>query len=102
MTPEERFTRIAGFYEALKTVSIAIRTQKGGIALENYVGRFFAADTLEMLVAYGEAVSASNSKLKPMAAKYAEEFEKVKDLITPTNKPIYEMSLEEFERVMNI
>ena len=54
----------------------AICVQKGGIALENYVGRFFAADTLEFVA--------------------------VKDLTTPTQKPIYEMTLEEFEKIMNI
>ena len=102
MTPEERYIRIAGFYEALKTLSAAIRTQKGGIAPENYAGRFFAADILEMLNAYGEKLAAPDAKLKALVKKYHAEFETMKDLTTPSNKPIYEMTLEEFEKVMNI
>ena len=102
MTAEERYQRIAGFYEALKTLSAAIRTQKGGIAPENYVGRFFAADILEMLNAYGEKLTTNDARLKAAVKKYHAEYETMKDLVTPSNKPIYEMTLEEFERVMNI
>lgn len=102
MTAEERYVRIAGFYEALKTLSAAIRTQKGGIAAENYIGRFFAADVLEMLNAYGEKINPTDAKLKALIKKYQTEFQGAKNLITPSNKPIYEMTLEEFERVMNI
>lgn len=102
MTAEERYIRIAGFYEALKTLSAAIRTQKGGIAPENYVGRFFAADILEMLNAYGEKLNTNDAKLKAFVQKYNSEFQGVKNLTTPSNKPIYEMTLEEFEKVMNI
>lgn len=102
MTAEERYIRIAGFYEALKTLSAAIRTQKGGIAAENYTGRFFEADVLEMLNAYGEKLKPSDAKLKVLIKKYQSEFQGVKDLVTPSNKPVYEMTLEEFQRVMNI
>lgn len=102
MTAEERYIRIAGFYEALKTLAAAIRTQKGGIAPENYVGRFFAADILEMLNAYGERLKPTDAKLKTLIKKYQTEFLGMKDMVTPSNKPIYEMTLEEFERVMNI
>ena len=102
MTAEERYLRIAGFYEALKTLSAAIRTQKGGIAPENYVGRFFAADILEMLGAYGEKLTDADAKTKALIKKYRAEFETQKDLATPSSKPIYEMTLEEFEKVMNI
>jgi hypothetical protein len=102
MTAEERYLRIAGFYEALKTISAAIRTQKGGIAPENYVGRFFAADVLEMLDAYGEKLNPADARMKAAVKKYSAEFESVKDLATPTNKPIYEMTLKEFEKIMNI
>lgn len=102
MTAEERYIRIAGFYEALKTLAAAVRTQKGGIAPENYVGRFFAADILEMLNAYGEKLKPTDAKLKALIKKYQTEFVGMKDLVTPSNKPIYEMTLEEFERVMNI
>jgi hypothetical protein len=102
MTAEERYLRIAGFYEALKTLAAAIRTQKGGIAPENYAGRFFAADVLEMLDAYGKKLGAADAKMKALVRKYQAEFEAAKNLTTPSSKPIYEMTLEEFERVMNI
>ncbi|MDR0967383.1 MAG: hypothetical protein LBL75_00930 [Rickettsiales bacterium] len=101
MTPEERYIRVAGFYEALKTISAAIRTQKG-IAPENYVGRFFDADVLEMLNAYGEKLNTTDKQLTALVEKYKVEFENTKQLVTPNNKPIYEMTLPEFERMMNI
>ena len=34
--------------------------------------------------------------------RFAVQFDKVKDLTTPTQKPIHEMTLAEFEKVMNI
>ena len=91
MSPAERTESLARFYEQLKTVMAAICVQKGGIPIDNYVGRFFAADVLEMLVGAG-----------PAADRYKEEFARVKDLATPSQKPIHEMTLEEFEKVMNI
>jgi len=33
---------------------------------------------------------------------FEKQFENVKSLVTPNQKPIYEMSLEEFEKIMNI
>ena len=93
MNPAERFGNLAAFYEQLKIVMAAICVQKGGIPIDNYVGRFFVADVLEMLVASG---------VGPQTEKYKEEFDRVKDLVTPSQKPIHEMTLEEFEKVMNI
>jgi len=93
MSPAERFSNLAAFYEQLKTVMAAICVQKGGIPIDNYVGRFFAADVLEMLVSSGSG---------PQAERYKEEFVRAKDLVTTSQKPIHEMTLEEFEKVMNI
>ena len=33
---------------------------------------------------------------------FEKQFENVKDLVTPNQKPIYEMTIEEFEKIMNI
>jgi hypothetical protein len=33
---------------------------------------------------------------------FEKRFETVKDFVTPNQKPIYEMTLEEFEKIMNI
>lgn len=96
MNQKERFDNLSNFYENLKTVMAAICVQKGGIPVEGYVGRFFAADVLEMLDAYGRAAGGN------MAARYAGEFAAAKDLVTPSQKPMHEMTLEEFEKVMNI
>jgi len=88
----EKFDELTVFYEQLKTVMAAICVKKGGIAPEEYVGRFFAADVLEMIVSTGLDKS----------GEYAAEMESVKDLVTPSKKPVHEMTLEEFEKVMNI
>ncbi len=85
----------------------AICVEKGGIAMENYVGRFFAADTLEFVYEYGRRLMADKSITVPaevvaVIKKFEERYKKVQNLTTPTQKPIYEMTLEEFERVMNI
>ena len=84
----------------------AICVQKGGIALENYVGRFFVADVLEYVVEYGRRLIEQEKNLDKdivgLINRFAAQFEKVRDLVTPTQKPIHEMTLEEFERVMNI
>ena len=94
----ESFNHMAAFYEQAKTVMSAICANKGGLDMDNYVGRFFAADVAEFLVAYGEKSGADPELLK----KYQEEFETVRDLVTPSKKPVYEMTLEEFEKFMNI
>ncbi|MDR1360867.1 MAG: hypothetical protein LBJ18_00975 [Rickettsiales bacterium] len=97
MASNEKFLQLAGFYNQLLTVMSAICVNKGGIAAENYVGRFFAADVLQFLVSYGEKLGEKN-----LTERLRAEFEKVKDLATPSQKPIFEMTLEEFEKVMNI
>ena len=84
----------------------AICVEKGGIALENYVGRFFAADVLEYIVEYGNRVKKSGETIPQDVAGvmdlFEKQFESVKSLVTPNQKPIHEMTLEEFEKVMNI
>ncbi|MDR1027281.1 MAG: hypothetical protein LBL46_02595 [Rickettsiales bacterium] len=88
----ERFESLVGFYGAVKTIASAVCVEKGGIDIDNYAGRFFIADLLELIVAYGEKAGAKNldALRRELAARAAD--------ITPTNKPIYEMSLEEFEK----
>jgi hypothetical protein len=102
----DNFIRLANFYNQMTTIMSAICVQKGGIAIENYVGRFFAADALEFIAAYGRKLAAGGAPVSPeiasIVARFEAEYEKVKTLATPTQKPIYEMTLEEFEKVMNI
>jgi len=87
------------------TTMSAICVEKGGIAMENYVGRFFVADTLEYIVEYARRLTEAGPVPDDVANVikiFQERFESVKDLVTPTEKPIYEMTLEEFEKIMNI
>lgn len=103
----DNFIQLANFYNQLTTVMSAICVQKGGIAIENYVGRFFAADVLEFIVEYGKRLqdkegSNMDPNISAVISKFNEQYERVKQLTTPTQKPIYEMTLEEFEKVMNI
>ena len=84
----------------------AICVEKGGIAMENYVGRFFAADVLEYIVEYGNRVKKSGETIPQDVSGamdlFEKQFENVKSLVTPNQKPIHEMTLEEFEKIMNI
>ncbi len=103
----QKFISLANFYNQMAMMMSAICVQKGGIALEHYVGRFFMADTLEFVAEYGKRLLDKNEKnlsedVIAVIKKFQQQYEKIKDLTTPTEKPIYEMTLEEFERVMNI
>ena len=83
----------------------AICVQKGGLAIENYVGRFFAADTLEFVYEYGRRLvesGAATPEVRALVERFRVQYERVRDLTTPSQRPIYEMTLEEFERLMNI
>ena len=99
---------IAGMDKANPTAMLmsAICVQKGGIAMENYNGRFYAADLLEYVVEYGRRLIDVDKSLSPdiinLINRFTVQFDKVKDLTTPTQKPIHEMTLAEFEKVMNI
>lgn len=103
----QNFIKLANLYNQMTMVMSAICVQKGGIAMENYVGRFFLADVLEYVAEYGRRLEEQGkNKISPDVAavisKFRQQYELVKDLTTPTQKPLYEMTLEEFERVMNI
>lgn len=102
----QNYVKLANFYNEMAKVLSAVCVEKGGIALENYVGRFFAADVLEFIVEYGNKLKKTGIKIEPDVASvmdlFEKQFEKVKSLVTPNQKPIHEMSLEEFEKIMNI
>lgn len=102
----QNFIKLANFYNQTAMMMSAICVQKGGIAIDNYVGRFFAADTLEFIVEYArrlrEARVPMPAEVSSLADRFARQFELVKDLTTPTQRPIYEMTLAEFEKLMNI
>ena len=102
----QNYIKLANFYNEMARVLSAICVEKGGIALENYVGRFFAADVLEYIVEYGNrlkktGVAIDKAVLDAMNL-FEKQFENVKNLVTPNQKPIYEMSLVDFEKIMNI
>ncbi len=99
---KEKFVELVNFYNQMTTIMSAIAVQKGGIAMENYVGRFFLADILEFVLAYGRRLEEHMPEAKPAVDKLQAQFDLVKDLTTPTQKPIYEMSLEEFEKMINM
>lgn len=101
----QNFIKLANFYNKMVTVMSAVCVEKGGIPIENYVGRFFMADTLEYIVEYGRRLTETGPVPDDVARVikiFQERFEGVKTLVTPTEKPIYEMTLEEFEKIMNI
>ena len=103
----QNFIKLANLYNQMTMVMSAICVQKGGIAVENYVGRFFQADVLEYVYEYGRRLMDANKNAVPadvaaVIKRFGEQYERVRDLTTPTQKPFYEMTLAEFERVMNI
>jgi len=103
----QQFIKLANYYNQTAILMSAICVQKGGIPMENYSGRMYAADVLEYVVEYAKRLRADKSvSISADVARAIEQlnaqFERVKHLTTPTQKPIYEMSLEEFEKFMNI
>ena len=103
----ENFIKLANYYNQTATLMSAICVQKGGIPMENYVGRMFAADVLEFIVEYGRRLKSDGKIAIPtdvanLINRFDVEYERVKSLTTPSQKPIYEMTLEEFEKFMNI
>lgn len=102
----ENYIKMANFYNEMTRVLSAVCVAKGGIALENYVGRFFAADVLEYIVEYGNRLKSSgvtiDKNIVSVMNLFEKQFENVKSLVTPNQKPVHEMTLEEFEKVMNI
>lgn len=102
----QTFIKLANYYNQTAMLMSAICVQKGGIAIENYVGRFYAADILEYVTEYGKRLVQSTPNLSPeitsLIERFEQQFERVRDLTTPTQKPIHEMTLAEFEKLMNI
>jgi hypothetical protein len=101
----QNFIKLANFDNQMVTTMSAICVEKGGINMENYVGRFFVADVLEYIVEYGRRLQEAGpvpDNIARVIKIFQERFNGVKDLVTPTEKPIYEMTLEEFEKIMNI
>ncbi|MBQ8473600.1 MAG: hypothetical protein IJ500_01930 [Alphaproteobacteria bacterium] len=102
----QNFIKLANYYNQTTMLMSAICVQKGGIAMENYVGRFYAADVLEYVVEYGRRLLQGTPNISPeiksLVERFAAQFERVRDLTTPTQKPIHEMTLAEFEKLMNI
>jgi hypothetical protein len=102
----QTYGKLVNFYNEMTRVLSAVCVAKGGIAMENYVGRFFAADVLEYIVEYGKRLKKAGVQITPDVQSVMDllekRFETVKNLVTPNQKPIYEMTLEEFEKVMNI
>ncbi|MBO7066552.1 MAG: hypothetical protein J6W40_02950 [Alphaproteobacteria bacterium] len=103
----QQFIKLANYYNRTAILMSAICVQKGGIPIENYAGRMYAADVLEYIVEYAKRLRADGHIAIPADVaraieKFNAQFERVKHLTTPTQKPIYEMTLEEFEKFMNI
>ena len=103
----QNFIKLANYYNQTATIMSAICVQKGGIPMENYGGRMFAADVLEFVAEYGRRLKGDGKIAIPNDVanainKFNAEYERIKGLTTPSQKPIYEMSLEEFEKFMNI
>lgn len=100
-----KFINLIKFYNQLMVVSSAVCVKKHGIPMENYIGRFFIADVLEFIVEFGSKLNKDNlldNSLKKALEALEKQLESSKDLVTPSQKPVYEMTLEEFEKVMNI
>ena len=89
----ERFGELVRLYGQVRTVMSAVCATKGGMDMDNYPGRFFAADLLELVAAYGDKVGADTSALRA-------ELERIRDDLTPASKPIHEMTLAEFEKMI--
>ncbi|MCQ2598814.1 MAG: hypothetical protein MJ187_00320 [Alphaproteobacteria bacterium] len=103
----QNFIKLANFYNQMTMVMSAICVEKGGISMENYVGRFFAADVLEYTAEYGRRLMQNKqeqigSDIASVIERFVQNYERIKSLTTPTQRPIHEMTLEEFERLMNI
>ena len=101
----QNFIKLANYYNQTAMMMSAICVQKGGIAMENYVGRFYAADVLEFVAEYGRHLvdaGQATPEIADLAKRFQAQFEHVRTLATPTQKPIHEMTLAEFERLMNI
>ena len=103
----QNFIKLANYYNQTTMIMSAICVQKGGIPMENYAGRMYAADVLEFVAEYGRRLKSDDKIAIPADVmnaidRFNAEYERVKSLTTPSQKPIYEMTLQEFEKFMNI
>ncbi len=102
----QQFIKLANYCNQTAMLMSAICVQKGGIAMENYVGRFYVADVLEYVVEYGRRLKSQDKNLaeniSQLIDRFSAQFEHMRDMVMPTQKPLHEMTLAEFERVMNI
>ncbi|MDR0319421.1 MAG: hypothetical protein LBH81_01640 [Rickettsiales bacterium] len=98
MDASQGFLRLADLYEAAKPMVAAICAVKGGLDRDNYAGRMFVHDLLELAVAFGEKAGAQTPRLD----KLKKELAKVGGDTTPSAKPIYEMSMAEFLKSLDI
>ena len=103
----QNFIKLANYYNQTTMIMSAICVQKGGIPMENYTGRMYAADVLEFVAEYGRRLKSDSKIAIPndvmnVINRFDAEYNRVKSLTTPSQKPIYEMTLSEFEKFMNI
>ena len=84
----QNFIKLANYYNQTAILMSAICVQKGGIPMENYVGRGYAADLLEFVAEYGRRLK-SDGKVKiptdvlNVINRFNSEYERVKNLTTP-------------------
>lgn len=101
----DNFVKIVNCYNTVLTLSSAICVRKGGLSIDDYVGRFFIADVLEFIVEYGRELEKQqklSQEIVGVVKRLEKNFDRVKGLVTPSKKPIYKMTLEEFEKMMNL
>lgn len=96
----ERFEFLADLYARSKTAAMAVCAVKGGLDYDNYAGRIFVADILEMAVAAGEKALPVSNGIKPRLDKLMKEFARVSNDTTPSAKPIHKMTMDEFLRAV--
>ena len=77
----QNFIKLANLYNQIVMVMSAVCVQKGGIAMENYAGRFFVADVLEYVYEYGRRLMAADKKSVP-----ANVADVIKDLVSNMNR----------------
>ena len=66
----QNFIKLANLYNQMTMVMSAICVQKGGIAIENYTGRFFLADVLEYVYEYGRRLMEKiRARFQPMSLR---------------------------------
>jgi hypothetical protein len=83
----QNFIKLANYYNQTAKTMSAICITKGGIPIENYVGRFFAADVLEFVVEYGERLVKSTKDISPevvsVLKRFRAQFDHVRSMTTP-------------------